>query len=241
MQVRIPILDRIWRAKGSVDLGEPLSAQEVFERLDPLFRTQGTEYAVDENTLSYVKANPTAQDRLATFTAGVLQVDEGPRSSRLTYDVTSTALLLCFLAPLMFLAFGQFASFVNELEKPALIEEQAQKKKEKEAEAEREPIELHWIDQMLGASAPEQSGEGEEGDRSEERESSDREDEVEGNHSPTTAYVFAGIFFVVFLVGRALEPYLLRRTLRAALSSTVNQPSETGDGLVSSQSGTNRT
>lgn len=45
------------------------------------------------------------------------------------------------------------------------------------------------------------------------------EEEKKPKHSPTTAYVFAGIFFVVFLVGRVLEDWLIRRAFRRRLEA----------------------
>lgn len=219
MQARLPYVDRIWRVTSSLELEAPLSVREAYERLAPLFDTPGTQVAIEGDALSYSKKNPAAQDKLATFTSGTLLVEAEENKTRLRYDVGSTALFLCFLAPLMFLAFGQFAAFVNELEKPALIKEMAEKEKEKEANKEKEDEpELHWIDQMLGASQPADSEDDEKARGEDGRED---EKEPEGKHSPTTAYVFAGIFFAIYLVGRVLEPYLLKRTFRAAL---VGQP-----------------
>ncbi|MDJ0977191.1 MAG: hypothetical protein QNI87_01505 [Erythrobacter sp.] len=212
----MPYIDSVWRVKSSIELDEPFAASEVFGRLDPLLRTQGTEFTISGDTLTYQKTNPAAQDKLATFTAGTLSVVDHDGAKHLAYDVTSTALFLCFLAPLAFLAFGGFAWLINEIEKPAVIAEMAEKEKE-EAESEGEAdevIELHWIDQLLGAPAPKQPGEEDQDKAAREG----REDEVEGNHSPTTAWVFAGIFFAIYAVGRVLEPYLLKRTFRAALA-----------------------
>ncbi|NQX94824.1 MAG: hypothetical protein HRT64_07905 [Erythrobacter sp.] len=222
MKAKMPFIDRIWRAASSVELGAASSAPEVFDRLDPLFNVQGTNVRLEGETLTYSKTNPGAQDKLATFTSGTLTVVREPGGTRLAYDVGSTALFLCFLAPLAFLAFGQFASYLNEIEKPAIMAEIAEKEKEKEEEPE-ETIELHWIDQFLGATAPERPGEGDKesreqvSDRNGKSSEEDEEDEVQGYHSPNIAYAFAGLFFVVYLVGRVLEPYLLKRTFRAAL------------------------
>ena len=57
------------------------------------------------------------------------------------------------LAPLLFVAFGQIIVGVGILAKPDT--EQADKKKKEEKDKVRE---LHWIDQMLGAPAPEIRG-----------------------------------------------------------------------------------
>ncbi|MEM9311568.1 MAG: hypothetical protein AAGA34_08980 [Pseudomonadota bacterium] len=220
MRVRIPFLDRIWRVKSSLKLDETLSVPEAFERLDTLLSAQGTDYTVDGNTLTYVKTNPAAQDKLATFTGGTLTVVPEEGATRLHYDVTSTALFLCFLAPLAFLAFGQFAYLVNEIEKPGIAAELEEEKKEEEQQAKDEQaIELHWIDKLLGAPTPKQPGEEDQEERARDGRDGDRdEDEVEGNHSPETAYVIAGIFALIYLVGRFLEPYLLKRTFRWALT-----------------------
>ncbi|MEM7700688.1 MAG: hypothetical protein AAF251_02005 [Pseudomonadota bacterium] len=218
MQARLPYIDRIWRAGSSIELPASISAGEVFDRLDPLFREQGTSVAVDGNTLTYAKTNPAAQDKLATFTSGTLTVAEEEQPARLSYDVGSTALFLCFLAPLAFLAFGQLSVFLNDVEKPALIAEMAEKEAEKANQAEN-AIELHWVDKMLGAPQPKQPGE--ENEAKNERRGDARartEDEPEGNHSPETAYAFAGIFAAIYIVGRVLEPYLLKKTFRNALS-----------------------
>lgn len=222
MKARVPYVDRIWRVTSSIDLDAQLAPLEAFERLRPLLEAQGTEVELEGHSLTYHKTNPVAQDKLATFTSGTLSVVEEGANSRLIYDVGSTALFLCFLAPLAFLAFGQFAEFLNEIEKPDLIKEMAEKEKEKaENPEEEEKIELHWIDQLLGAPEPKQRGEEDDADgarggtRSEDAE--EKDDEPEGRHSSTTAYVFAGIFLAIYLVGRVLEPYLLKRTFRAAL------------------------
>lgn len=230
MQARLPYVDRIWRVTSFLELDTPMSAREAFERLDPLFQEPGTDYSVDGEALVYAKKNPGAQDKLATFTSGTLAVEEGESRTRLHYDVGSTALFLCFLAPLFFLAFGQFAAFLNEVERPAFEAEKAEREAEKEAKKD-EVIELHWIDQMLGATAPDKPGDKDTDEKARDaRDGEEDEDEDEGYHSPMTSYVFAGIFLAIYLVGRVLEPYLLKRTFRAALL----RPADAGpDGSVS--------
>ena len=66
---------------------------------------------------------------------------------------------------------------------------------------------LNPVDQVLGAPAPE--------DPSKKKD----EKKDEGRHSPEEAYFMAGLFAVIYLVGRWLEPWLVRRRLRAALAS----------------------
>ncbi len=225
MRLRLPLVERIWRVRGSLALDEPLPSHEVFARLDPLFATQGTHYSVDGDALEYEKKNPAAQDKLATFTSGALLVEQREYHTRLSWELGSTALFLCCLAPLLFLAIGGLAAFINEIEKPALAAEQAEKKAEKEAEKDK-PVELHWIDQMLGAPEPKGADE-EEKDASRAKDGDGREDaeedEVKGRHSPETAYVLAGIFALIYAVGRVLEPYLVKRTFRAALRAPEGQ------------------
>ena len=60
MNLTLPYIDRIWRAEGEIALDPPLAAEEAFARLDPLFQTPGTTYAVDGDTLTYSKHNPAA-------------------------------------------------------------------------------------------------------------------------------------------------------------------------------------
>jgi len=209
MKAKVPYLDKIWRVRDSIDLPDGVPPDAAFERLAPLFATRGTSCDLAEETLTYNKENPAAQDKLATFTSGTLRLERDAGTVRLAYDVGSTALLLCFLAPLLFLAFAQLAVLANALEGPKVEDARGEGTEEEETEEEaEEPAELHWIDQMLGAPAPEAKDEKEE----------EEEEEDEGKHSPTPGYVLAGIFAAVYLVGRVLEPFLLKRTFRLALS-----------------------
>lgn len=205
--MKLPLLDWIWRAKGSVSIDEPMSSAEVYDRLSPLFDTEGTSYAIEGDTLTFKKDNPTAQDKLATFTSGALQVGPSDGQRKLFYNVSSPALLFCFLAPLLFMAFGQLTVSIGEYENS---------KPEEAAEAEADtakddtPRELHPIDAFLGAPAPTVLTD-------EEKEAKEKED-ADKKHSPTTAYVLAAIFATLFAVGRMLEPWLLRRIFRKALN-----------------------
>jgi hypothetical protein len=207
MRTKVPYLDRIWRVRDTIALPDGISPEIAFERLAPLFATPGTSCEVAGDTLTYSKENPAAQDKLATFTSGTLRLERAGGSDRLSYDVGSAALFLCFLAPLLFLAFAQLAVLANAFEGPE-VEDARGADAEEEEEAE-EPAELHWIDQMLGAPAPESKDEKDKDET--------EEDEDEGKHSPTPGYVLAGIFAAVYLVGRVLEPFLLKRTFRSAL------------------------
>lgn len=207
MALNLPYIDRIWRAEGEVLLEEPLSASEAFARLDPLFQAPGTSYAVEGDVLTYAKHNPAAQDKLATFTRGTLRVDKRQDgTSRLLFNVTSRALLLTFLAPLLFLGFAQAMVTINAWEKAAEAAQPA--KADEDKDKSKATPQLHPIDQWLGAPAPEDPAKKKEKDKKD-----------KGKFDPTAAYVLAGLFFVIWLVGRVLEPWLLKRTLRAALSA----------------------
>lgn len=217
MNLALRYIERIWRAEGEVVLDPPLSPQETFARLDPLFQTPGTTYAVEGDSLTYSKHNPAAQDKLATFTSGILRVaQQQDGTARLVYRVSSKALLLVFLAPLLFLAFAQVMETANAWEKAAKVAAEAEGKaadKAKEKDKAKPVPELHPLDQWLGAPAPEDPS----------KKKDEKKDKDKFNTTP--AYVLAGIFFVLFLVGRVLEPWLLRRTFRAALAASPDESS----------------
>lgn len=223
MKAKVPYLDTIWRVRDSIALPETTPPDSAFERLSPLFETRGTTCEIAHDTLTYSKENPAAQDKLATFTSGTLRLENAGGTVRLAYDVGSAALLLCFLAPLLFLAFAQLAVLANTLDPPEPEQARGGEGASEQAEDAREPAELHWIDRMLGAPAPEAEDD--------EEKSGEKEDEEdEGKHSPTPGYVLAGIFAVVYLVGRFLEPWLLKRTLRAALEGELAPTGDPGPG-----------
>lgn len=210
-QLRVPYLETIWRTQGSLTLDETLTAAEAFDRLDPLFQTDGTRYAIEGDTLAYVKTNPRAQDKLATFTSGTLKVEPGKNSTRLSYEAASTALLLCFLAPLLFLFFTQVMEAANRYEAAKAEASEARKDARKD-EAKDKPVpKLHPIDVMLGAPAPKDPNADKDKDKGKKK-------EPKPKFKTTQGYVLSGLFFVIFLVGRVLEPWLLKRTFRRALS-----------------------
>jgi len=207
--VKLPYIDRIWRVKGSLPL-EAQSPAEVFGTLDPLFQTAGTNCTIDGDTLTYSNRNPMPQDRLATFTRGTLRV----AGSKLTYDLTSPALLFCFLAPFLFLAFGQASVALGEYEKPTPAEAAKEEAKAKEKEKALAETPMNPVDKFLGAPAPDKPKKEDEKEKGK-----DKDKEKGGNQrSPTSAYVFAGIFAFLYIVGRILEPWLIRRTFRKTLA-----------------------
>lgn len=187
----------IWHVRGSLPL-EPAQATAAFDRLDPLFRQPGTTHQRTAESLVFRKKDPVAQDRMAVFESGELRLASGASGPELRWHMTSRALLACFLAPLLFLAFAQLTVFTNTLRAPA-----AQSAPQKPAVVHP----LHPIDKALGAPEPEAPKAGEETGRGK-------------KPTPTAGYVFAGIFAVLYLVGRVLEPWLVRnlfaRRLREA-------------------------
>ncbi|MEE4316818.1 MAG: hypothetical protein V2I74_07530 [Erythrobacter sp.] len=214
MNINLPYIDRIWRASGEVRIDEPLTPEEAFKRLDPLFQTPGTSYAVEGDTLHYSKHNPAAQDKLATFTSGALRVEQASDgTSRLLFHVRSTALLLCFLAPLLFLGFAQLMVTINGWEKASPEAIESVEKKDKDKDTPKAKRELHPIDKFLGAPEPDDPA----------KKKDRKKDEVKEKFPPTRAYVLAGLFFLIYLVGRVLEPWLLKRTFRAALAGTLEE------------------
>jgi hypothetical protein len=198
----LPVIDHVWRVRGEVPIDPPLAPEEALARIAPLLDTPGSTYAITGPRLHYVKRNPAAQDRLATFTRGRFEVATCGARQVLRFDVFSHALLLCFLAPLLFLAFAQAAIVINEWEKATEAAEASGKPEDKPKVVRK----LHPIDAFLGAPAPEDPAR-------------KKKDKDEGPHSPKRGYFFAGLFLAVYVVGRWLEPWLLRRRLRAALAA----------------------
>ena len=207
----IHYIDMIWRVRGEVPIDSSLSADEAFARLDPLLRTDGTTVAAEGNALTYAKHNPAAQDKLASFTRGRLWIEPAAAGAVLRFDLFSHALLLCFLAPLMFLGFAQLAVTVNAYEKASAEASEKTKGKDKKDEDKPKPVKkLNPIDEFLGAPAPEDPNK-----------KKDKKDEDEGRHSPEPGYFLAGLFAALYLLGRWLEPWLVRRRFRAALTNPV--------------------
>lgn len=199
----VPFVDHIWRVRGEVPIDPALAPEEAFARLEPLLRTPGTELAVEGGTLAYAKHNPAAQDALATFTRGRLWIERAGAGAVLRFDLFSHALLLCFLAPLLFLGFAQLAESLNAYEKAATEASEKDKDKDKPRSVKA----LNPVDQFLGAPAPEDPNK-----------KKDKQDEDEARHATEPGYALAGLFFALYLLGRWLEPWLARRRLRAALA-----------------------
>jgi hypothetical protein len=199
----------IWNIKGSLALAPTQSSDDAFDRLDPLFQQTGTSYERTRDTLVFSKKNQAAQDKMSIFNGGVLQVERGHGGSVLRYRLTSRALLYCFLAPLLFLGIAQLTVAIGEYEKAAA---EAEKKVKKESADEKDPAEkyaslpMNPIDKFLGAPAPEKPKKDKEKDK-------DKKDDF----SPKAAYIFAGIFAALYLVGRVLEDWLIKKQFRRRL------------------------
>ena len=111
------LFDWIWKVEGALALPPGLGAEEAFERLDPMLREPGTTLEREGARLSYAKKDPVAQDKLSAFEKGELLVEDTEAGGVLRWRLSSRALLACFLAPLLFLAFGQLNVAVGKYEK----------------------------------------------------------------------------------------------------------------------------
>lgn len=197
-RINLRLLDWIWNIRGSVPLAPGQSSDDAFARLDPLFQQPGTTYERTGDTLVFAKKDPTAQDKMSIFDAGALQIEPGAEGAVLRYRMASRALLFCFLAPLLFLAFGQLIVGVGMLTGPDTEAAEKDKKDEK-----KEVVRvLHPIDAFLGAPAPEKP--------KDETAKDKKEEKKDDKHSPTAAYVFAALFATLYAVGRVLEDRLIR-------------------------------
>ncbi|WP_420138866.1 hypothetical protein [Sphingomonas sp.] len=196
------LVDWIWHIRGSVPLPAGQSGDAAFDRLDPLFRQAGTTHDRTRDRLTFRKKDPAAQDKMSVFDDGILQIEAGPSGSVLRYDLTSRIMLFCFFAPLLFLAFAQLTIVVGELEKPSANAAATTKKPEPKPAA----VQMNPIDIALGAPAPEQPKK--------------KEDGVGRGKkpSPTAAYVFAGLFALLYVIGRILEARLIKTQFRKHLS-----------------------
>jgi len=193
-------IDWIWHIRGSLALAPRQSSDDAFSRLDPLFHQGGTSHDRTNDTLTFRKQDQAAQDKMSIFDGGILRIENGAGGSVLHYHLTSRALLFCFLAPLLFLAFAGATIAIGKLEKSSADAAEASKK------AEKKDVELpqHPIDKALGAPAPEKP-------------KKDKSEEDDKKHSPTAAYVFAGIFATLYVVGRILEDRLVRSLFKKKL------------------------
>ena len=202
------LTDWIWHIDGTVVVSRPMSSQEAFDRLDPLFHQPGTSFERARDTLTFRKKDPAAQDKMSIIDRGTLQFETAQGGGVLRYRMTSKALLACFLAPLMFLAFAQLTVAIGKWEKSSpSTEEKAKKKDDKKDFVPQQS----WIDKTLGSPAPEKP-------------KKDKKDEDEGR-SPTSAYVFAALFAALYVIGRILEARVIQSLFRKRLlGETTTSP-----------------
>jgi len=204
------LFDWIWHIQGSLALEPGQSSDEVFARLDPLFRQSGTTHERTADTLTFRKANQAAQDKMSIFDGGTLQVEQDETGALLRYRLTSRALLFCFLAPLLFLALAGATIVAGKLERPPTEAET----KAKEEKMNR-TLPQHWVDKALGSPAPEKPK------KDKDKKDKDKDDD---RHSPTAAYIFAGIFAALYVIGRVLEARLINTLFKDRLSGASDAP-----------------
>jgi hypothetical protein len=200
--VNLRLIDWIWRIRGSLPVEPAQSPSETFDRLGSLFQERGTSYRVDGNTLSFTKRDQLPQDKMSVFDGGTLRISDGV----LRYDLMSRALLACFLAPLLFFAVGHIGVALDNWRNPPELAAAKAEAAKKRSRIKPEDVPMNPIDQFLGAAKPEKKKEGEElGKR---------------NRKPsmTTAYVFMGIFFALWVLGRILENVLIHSRFRNLLA-----------------------
>ncbi len=208
--MNLRFIDSIWHVRGSLALAPEQSRDDAFDRLDSLFRQNGTSHERTNDTLIFRKKDQAAQDKMSVFDGGVLQIEKGVAGSVLRYDLTSRALLFCFLAPLLFLGIAQFTIAVNKLQKPST---EAASTSGKALDASKKPAAKHVdvpvnpIDKALGAPAPEKPG----------KDGADESGRRGKKPTPTPAYVFAAIFATLYAVGRILEDRLVRTLFKNSL------------------------
>lgn len=203
------LIDWIWSIKGSLALAPGQSSDDAFDRLDPLFRQYGTSHERSGDTLTFRKKDQAAQDKMSIFDSGVLQIEKAMAGPVLRYRLTSRALLFCFLAPLLFLGFGQLTVLAGSFQKPPT---EAEKKKEEEKK--KIVLPQNPIDKFLGAPAPEKPKKDE---KDKGKEKGKDKDEDKDKPSPTPAYVFASFFAILYVVGRVLEDRMIRSLFRKRL------------------------
>jgi hypothetical protein len=220
--VNLRYIDWIWQVRGSVPLAEDQSSDEVFARLDPLFDQPGTTHERTGSRLTFQKKDPRAQDKMAVYDNGVLEIATAETGKELRYWLNSRFMLFCFVLPLFFLGMSRVALFVAEDQKPTaaeLAKEEAKKKN-------KPPPQLHWIDKALGAPEPEKKDakkdkaakdKAAKNGAGKDKKNGEKKDEDKSKITPTPSYAFAGIFAFLYIVGRILEDWLIRRRFRQRL------------------------
>jgi hypothetical protein len=201
--VKVPFVDWIWRIRGTLPIDPPQSAADAFDKLDNLFQEPNTTYRVQGDTLTFSKGPQLPQDKMSVFDSGTLRVADGT----LRYDMMSRALLACFLAPLLFFAVGHAGVAMDQWRNPPEVVKAKAEAAKKRSKIKAEDVPMNPIDQFLGAPKPDKKKKG-------------GEEIGKRNRKPsmTTAYVFMGIFFALWVVGRILEHRLIHARFRKSLA-----------------------
>jgi hypothetical protein len=202
--VSLRFIDWIWHVRGSLELAPGQSSQEALERLDPLFHETGTIHERTDDMLTFRKKDQPAQDKMAVFDSGVLRIEKGAVGPVLRYHLVSRTLLFCFALPFAFLAIAQLTIAIGKMEKPPAAKAADASHK---AAADKAPVPLNPIDKFLGAPAPEKPKKGE----------AEKMGKRGKKASPTSAYVFASMFAILYVIGRILEDRLVKRLFRKRL------------------------
>lgn len=197
--MNLRLIDWIWQVRGSLALPTGQSGSDAFDKLTPFFRQTGTSHERTNDTLTFRKKNQAAQDKMAVFDSGILRIEKSAAGSVLRYRLSSRALLLCFLAPLLFLGIAQFT--VTMVGSTDTASAKASKKPAKKDVVRP----MNPIDKFLGAPAPEKP------------KKDGKDKDKDKKPSPTPAYVFAAIFAILFVVGRILEDRLIRTRFKRSL------------------------
>ena len=211
------LINWIWHVRGSLALTPGQSSDDAFDRLAPLFRETGTSHERTDDTLTFRKKDQAAQDKMSVFDRGVLRIEKGTAGPMLRYHLISRALLFCFLLVPLFLGIAQFTIAMGKFQKPKSEvagtsgkAADASKKSAAKADADKAakaPVPLNPIDKFLGAPEPEKPKKGDE----------DKPGRRNKKPSPTPAYVFAGIFATLYIVGRILEDRLVKTLFKKRL------------------------
>lgn len=202
------LIDWIWTVRDEVLVPEGMGADEAMARIAPVFGAPEYEVQRGADGLVYANPSPAAQDTLSVFEKGALRIEDAPTGKVLRYRLTSRIMLFCFLLPFVFIGFGQLTLAVADYQK-AKAEAKEKAEGAKKDEKKDEPVlTLHPIDKFLGAPAPEKPKDGEGKSR-------------KRKPSATAAYVFSAFFAILFVIGRFLEPWLVRRMFRRKLAGEV--------------------
>ena len=212
------LISWIWHVRGSVPLAPGQSNLDAFDRLDPLFREYGTSHERTGDTLTFSKKDQPAQDKMSVFDSGVLRIEKGADGAVLRYHLISRALLFCFVLAPLFLGIAQFTIVMGKFQKPAsevaatsgksagAAKKPAAKAADKAEADKAAPVPLNPVDKFLGAPEPEKPKKGEE-----------KPGRRNKKPSPTPAYVFAAIFATLYVIGRILEDWLVKRLFKKSL------------------------